>query len=62
LSEKEKELSERKKQELSIFLNEDEEIEYNKRCIDCTRQCKQSYKVHLDYCPYKDSTKKKNKK
>ncbi len=43
-------MSKRRKQELSFFLTESGRIAYNKLCLRCTRNCKQSYRAVILEC------------
>lgn len=38
------------KHELSLFLNEQGHIQYNEKCQQCSRECKQSFLAVLLFC------------
>ena len=44
-------LSQRTKAEMVFFINDQGRIEYNKTCMMCTRECKQSFRAELISCP-----------
>ena len=43
-------MSKKRKQELSLFLNERGRVEYNSLCRRCVHNCKQAYKVMVVEC------------
>ena len=43
-------MSNKRKQELSLFLNERGRVEYNSLCRRCVHSCKQAYKVLVIVC------------
>ena len=43
-------MSKKRKQELSLFLNERGRVEYNSLCRRCAHTCKQAYKVMVVEC------------
>ena len=43
-------VSNKRKQELSLFLNERGRVEYNSLCRRCVHSCKQAYKVMVVEC------------
>ena len=43
-------MSKKRKQELSLFLNECGRVEYNSLCRQCVHNCKQAYKVLVVVC------------
>lgn len=43
-------MSKKRKQELSLFLNERGRVEYNSLCRRCVHTCKQAYKVLVIEC------------
>ena len=43
-------MSKKRKQELSMFLNERGRVEYNILCRRCVRTCKQAHKVMVVEC------------
>ena len=43
-------MSKKRKQELSLFLNERGRVEYNSLCRQCVHNCKQAYKVLVIEC------------
>ena len=44
-------MSQKKKEEWAFFLNARNRIEYNKKCKRCQKECKQSWRAELVYCP-----------
>ncbi len=44
-------MSKRRKRELSFFLTESGRVAYNKLCLRCTHDCKQSYRAVILECP-----------
>ena len=44
-------MSEKMKREMAFFLDENGQIQYNKTCILCEKDCKQSFRVDLVACP-----------
>ena len=43
-------MSKKRKQELSLFLNERGCVEYNRLCRRCVHNCKQAYRVLVIEC------------
>lgn len=43
-------MSQRKKRELSLFLNEKGRVEYNTLCCRCVHNCKQAHRVLVIEC------------
>ena len=43
-------MSKKRKQELTLFLNERDRVEYNSLCRRCVHTCKQAYKVLVIEC------------
>ena len=43
-------MSQKKKRELSLFLNDQGRVEYNTLCRRCVHNCKQAYKVLVIEC------------
>ena len=43
-------MSKKRKQELSLFLDEHGRVEYNSLCRRCVHSCKQAYKVLVIEC------------
>ena len=43
-------MSQTKKRELSLFLNDQGRVEYNTLCRRCVHNCKQAYKVLVIEC------------
>ena len=43
-------MTQKRKQELSLFLNERGRVEYNSLCRRCVHTCKQAYKVLVIEC------------
>ena len=43
-------MSQRKKRELTLFLNAQGRVEYNTLCRRCVHNCKQAYKVLVIEC------------
>ena len=43
-------MSKKRKQELSLFLNERGRVKYNSLCRQCVHNCKQAYKVMVVEC------------
>ena len=43
-------MSKKRKQELSLFLNERGRVEYNSLCRRCVHSCKQAHKVSVIEC------------
>ena len=43
-------MSKKRKQELTLFLNERDRVEYNSLCRRCVHSCKQAYKVLVIEC------------
>jgi hypothetical protein len=43
-------MSKKRKQELSLFLNEHGRVEYNSLCRRCVHTCKQTHKVMVVEC------------
>ncbi len=44
-------MSKRDKREWSFFIGENGRRKYNKRCLECERGCKQSFRATLVQCP-----------
>ncbi len=44
-------MSKKRKEEWGLFLNERNRITYNKLCLQCQRDCKQSFRVLVVDCP-----------
>ena len=44
-------MSEKKKREWAVFLNERNRITYNTLCMRCVRGCKQSFRCIVIQCP-----------
>ncbi len=44
-------MSNRRKQELAFFLTESGRVAYNKLCLCCKHECKQSYRAVVVNCP-----------
>ncbi len=44
-------MSKKRKEEWAVFLNEQNRITYNKLCLQCQRNCKQSFRVLVVDCP-----------
>lgn len=44
-------MSKKDKEEYQIFLDDRGRMSYNKQCRNCVRECKQSYRVDIVYCP-----------
>ncbi len=44
-------MSKKKKIEWSIFLDKRNRITYNKLCLTCRKECKQSFRVKVIQCP-----------
>lgn len=38
-------------EEADFMMNESHEIQYNDTCLECTNDCKQSYKCTIIECP-----------
>ena len=43
-------MSNQRKQELAFFLTETGRVSYNKLCLCCTHECKQSYRAVVVNC------------
>ena len=43
-------MTQKRKQELTLFLNERDRVEYNSLCRRCVHSCKQAYKVLVIEC------------
>ena len=43
-------MTQKRKQELTLFLNERDRVEYNSLCRRCVHTCKQAYKVMVVEC------------
>jgi hypothetical protein len=43
-------MTQKRKQELTLFLNERDRVEYNSLCRQCVHNCKQAYKVLVIEC------------
>ena len=43
-------MTQKRKQELTLFLNERDRVEYNSLCRRCVHNCKQAYKVMVVEC------------
>ena len=43
-------MSKKRKQEISLFLNERGRVEYNSLCCRCVHNCKQAYRVLVIEC------------
>ena len=43
-------MSKKRKQELSLFLNERGRVKYNSLCRQCVHNCKQAYRVLVIEC------------
>ncbi len=44
-------MSKKKKREWEIFLNERNRFTYNKLCLQCVKECKQSFRCIVIQCP-----------
>lgn len=38
------------KRDKVFYLNQKDEVQYNKQCVSCARECKQSYRVKIVSC------------
>ena len=43
-------MTQKRKQELTLFLNERDRVEYNSLCRRCVHTCKQAYRVLVIEC------------
>lgn len=56
-------MTERERREWEFFIDENDEYGFDSMCLDCDADCKQSFRVKVQYCPYyKRLTKARNKK
>ena len=44
-------MSKKRKEEWALFLNDRNRITYNKLCVQCEHECKQSFRATVIYCP-----------
>ena len=44
-------MSKKRKEEWALFLNDRNRITYNKLCVQCEHECKQSFRAAVIYCP-----------
>lgn len=51
-------MTEWQKREWAYFLDDNEEITYCSTCLECDRDCKQSFRVVDIYCPYYEAIRK----
>ena len=51
-------MTEREKQEWAFFLDDDGELSFCETCLDCDKDCKQSFRVIDVHCPYYEMLKK----
>ena len=52
-------MSKKDKEENSFFLNDRGRISYNELCRKCDRECKQSFRAVIIYCPEYNSKRRK---
>ncbi len=48
--------------EWAFFLNDNMELAYCDACLDCDRDCKQSFRVINIYCPYYEMIRNERKR
>ena len=51
-------MTEWQKREWAFFLDDAMELAYCDTCLDCDRECKQSFRITGIYCPYYEMLKK----
>ncbi len=44
-------MSKRRKEEMAVFLNDRNRIQYNRICMGCENDCKQSFRATVMQCP-----------
>ncbi len=54
-------MSKKRRLELAYFLNDRNRITYNPQCRKCQKDCKQSFKAVLIFCPEYQSKRKDTK-
>ena len=55
-------MTEWQEREWAFFLDDNREFAYCELCLDCDRECKQSFRVIRIYCPYYEMIKKERKR
>lgn len=45
------EIAYKQPKELDFFSDESGEVQYNDKCMQCKKKCKQSYRASIKYCP-----------
>jgi hypothetical protein len=55
-------MTEWQEQMWGFFLDDNKEFAYCNTCLDCDRDCKQSFRVIGIYCPYYEALKKERAK
>ena len=51
-------MTEWQEREWAYFLDDNQEFVYCEICLDCDRECKQSFRVVGIYCPYHEMVRK----
>ena len=54
-------MNNKRKTEGDYFLNEQNQITYNELCLQCQKDCKQSFRCKVIYCPKYVKKKRKTK-
>ena len=44
-------ISEKRKAEMAMFLDEHDRIRYNMTCLECENSCEQSFRTTILHCP-----------
>lgn len=50
------------KGKMSFFMNSDSLIEYNRKCLDCENECKQSFRATILKCDLYSEAKKQKER